>query len=40
MAALPKDAPLMMEHLKTAEEYDGGQAYIRKTAAGIGVTFA
>jgi sugar phosphate isomerase/epimerase len=40
LAALPKDAPLMMEHLKTAEDYDGGQVYIRKTGAEIGVSFA
>ena len=40
IVALPVDAPLMLEHLKTPEEYDGGRAYIRKSAAEIGVTFA
>ena len=40
VAALPVDAPLMLEHLKTAEEYAEGAAYIRKVAAGAGVTFA
>lgn len=40
VAALPIDAPLMLEHLKTPAEYDEGRAYIRKNAAAIGVTFA
>jgi len=40
LAALPVDAPLMLEHLKTAEEYDEGRAYIQRNAAEIGVTFA
>ncbi len=40
LAALPKEAPLMMEHLKTAAEYDEGSAYIRREGASIGVTFA
>ncbi len=40
LAALPQDAPLMLEHLKTAEEYAEGAAYIRKIAAGIDVKFA
>ena len=40
VAGLPVDAPLMLEHLKTAEEYAEGAAYIRKVAAGAGVTFA
>ena len=30
----------MLEHLKTAEEYEEGKAYIRKVGAGIGVEFA
>jgi L-ribulose-5-phosphate 3-epimerase UlaE len=34
------DAPLMLEHLKSADEYLEGAAYIRKVAAGIGVRFA
>jgi sugar phosphate isomerase/epimerase len=34
------DAPLMLEHLKTAEEYEEGKHYIQKTAAGLGLTFS
>jgi sugar phosphate isomerase/epimerase len=37
---LPVDAPLMLEHLKTAEEYDEGRKYIQKVAAENGVAFA
>lgn len=40
LAKLPVDAPLMLEHLKTAEEYDEGRAYIQKVAKEIGVGFA
>ena len=40
LAGLPQDAPLMLEHLKTAAEYDEGREYIRKTGADAGVTFA
>lgn len=40
LAGIPVDAPLMLEHLKTAVEYEEGAAYIRKTAAGCGVTLA
>jgi sugar phosphate isomerase/epimerase len=40
VASLPVDAPLMLEHLKTAEEYAEGAGYIRKIAAQAGVTFA
>jgi sugar phosphate isomerase/epimerase len=40
LAKLPTDAPLMLEHLKNAAEYDEGRAFIQKTAAGIGVSFA
>ena len=40
VASLPVDAPLMLEHLKTAEEYEEGASYIRKVAAQAGVTFA
>jgi sugar phosphate isomerase/epimerase len=39
LATLPKDAPLMLEHLKSQEEYAEGRAYIRRTGAGIGVEF-
>jgi sugar phosphate isomerase/epimerase len=40
IAALPVDAPLMLEHLKTAEEYDEGKQYIQKIAAELGLAFA
>ena len=40
LSRLPVDAPLMLEHLKTAEEYDEGRAYIKKKGAEIGVIFA
>jgi sugar phosphate isomerase/epimerase len=40
LSKLPIDAPLMLEHLKTAAEYEEGQAYIRKVAEGVGVKFA
>src|SRR6266571_1172807 len=39
LSKLPVDAPLMLEHLKTAEEYEEGKRYIQKVAAGIGVRF-
>jgi sugar phosphate isomerase/epimerase len=40
LSKLPVDAPLMLEHLKTAEEYEEGKKYIQKIAAQNGVTFA
>jgi sugar phosphate isomerase/epimerase len=40
LAKLPVDAPLMLEHLKTAEEYDEGRRYITKVAREIGLDFA
>jgi len=40
LAKLPVDAPLMLEHLKTAEEYDEGKRYIIKVAAEVGLSFA
>jgi sugar phosphate isomerase/epimerase len=40
LSKLPVDAPLMLEHLKTAEEYDEGRAYIQRIAREAGVTFA
>ena len=40
LTKLPVDAPLMLEHLKTAEEYEEGRKYIQKVAAENGVTFA
>ena len=40
LSKLPVDAPLMLEHLKTAEEYDEGKRYILKVAGELGLTFA
>jgi sugar phosphate isomerase/epimerase len=40
LSRLKVDAPLMLEHLKTAEEYDEGRQFIQKTAGEIGVRFA
>jgi sugar phosphate isomerase/epimerase len=40
LAKLPVDAPLMLEHLKTAEEYEEGKKYIQKIAARNGLSFA
>jgi sugar phosphate isomerase/epimerase len=39
LARLNTDAPLMLEHLKTADEYAEGAAYIRKVAKQNGVGF-
>jgi sugar phosphate isomerase/epimerase len=40
LSKLPIDAPLMLEHLKTAAEYEEGKTYIQKVAAEAGVSFA
>ena len=40
LAQLGRDVPLMLEHLKTAEEYDEGRLYIRKVSQEMGLTFA
>lgn len=40
LSKLPHDAPLMLEHLKNAAEYDEGRAYIQKIASQSGVDFA
>jgi sugar phosphate isomerase/epimerase len=40
LAKLKVDAPLMLEHLKTPDEYAQGAAYIRKVAAGLNLPFA
>ena len=40
LSKLRVDAPLMLEHLKDAAEYDEGRAYIQKVAARAGVGFA
>ena len=39
LSKLPVDAPLMLEHLKTPEEYDEGRHYIQKVAREMGLTF-
>jgi sugar phosphate isomerase/epimerase len=40
LAHLGRDVPLMLEHLKTPEEYDEGRLYIRKVGEGLGLRFA
>lgn len=40
LSRLPVDAPLMLEHLKTAQEYEEGKQYIQKIAAELKLTFA
>jgi sugar phosphate isomerase/epimerase len=40
ISKLAVDAPLMLEHLQTAEEYDAGRAHIQAVGARIGVPFA
>jgi sugar phosphate isomerase/epimerase len=40
LSKLNVDAPLMLEHLKTAEEYEEGKRHIQKVAREIGITFA
>jgi sugar phosphate isomerase/epimerase len=40
LSKLAVDAPLMLEHLKTAEEYDEGKRYILKIAGELGLAFA
>jgi sugar phosphate isomerase/epimerase len=40
LTKLPVDAPLMLEHLKSGEEYDEGRSYIQRVAAKAGVSFA
>lgn len=37
LAKLPQRPPLMLEHLKTAEEYKEGRDYIVKTGAGLSI---
>jgi sugar phosphate isomerase/epimerase len=39
LAKCPVEAPLMMEHLSSAEQYDEAARYIRKVGAEAGVTF-
>jgi sugar phosphate isomerase/epimerase len=40
LSQLSQDAPLMLEHLTTAEEYDEGRQYIRTVGNAAGVAFA
>lgn len=40
LAKLPHQPPLMLEHLRTAEEYAEGAQYIRKVGKEAGVSFA
>jgi len=40
LSRLPVDAPLMLEHLQTPEEYTEGRDYIRSVGERIGVRFA
>jgi sugar phosphate isomerase/epimerase len=39
VAKLSRDVPLMMEHLKTPEEYEEAARYIRKVGSSAGLTF-
>jgi len=39
LSKLQTETPLMLEHLKTAEEYDEGRKYIQKTGAEAGLRF-
>jgi sugar phosphate isomerase/epimerase len=40
LSQLGRDVPLMLEHLKTPEEYDEGRSYIREAGDRIGLKFA
>lgn len=40
IARLPVEAPLMIEHLKTAEEFEEGKQYIQRVARENGLAFA
>ena len=40
LSRLPIDAPLMLEHLKTPEEYDEARAYVKRTGERAGIPFA
>jgi sugar phosphate isomerase/epimerase len=40
LSKLPVDAPLMLEHLKDAAEYDEGRAYIQRVASDEGIILA
>jgi len=40
VTALPREVPLMLEHLRTAEEYDEARLYVMKVAKDIGISLA
>jgi sugar phosphate isomerase/epimerase len=40
LARLPVEVPLMLEHLKTAEDYEEGKKYIQGVARELGLSFA
>jgi sugar phosphate isomerase/epimerase len=40
LAALPTEVPLMLEHLKTPEEYEEGKQHIKKVGGGMELRFA
>ena len=40
LAKLGREVPLMLEHLRTADEYDEGRLYIRSVGDRVGLTFA
>ena len=40
LSKLPVETPLMLEHLKNAEEYDEGRAYIRRVASQEGISLS
>jgi sugar phosphate isomerase/epimerase len=40
LSKLSWDAPLMLEHLKTAEDYDGAREHILKVGGSLGLKFA
>lgn len=40
LASLPGEVPLMLEHLKTPEEYEEGEQYIKRVGSEMGLTFA
>jgi sugar phosphate isomerase/epimerase len=39
LSKLPGDAPLMLEHCKTAEEYDEGRRHVQSVARELGLSF-
>jgi len=40
VTALPREVPLMLEHLRTAEEYDEARLYVMKVAKDTGIPLA